>query len=914
MRSWSAHLRHAFASTTIDADIVEELAQHAESTYDELRADGVSEAEALVRIDRLIDGWRTDPIALRRVVKRAVVVIPPAESRSFASGAWADAIYGLRLLRAKPGYAAVTILTIALGVGAVTTLFSVAYGVLLRPLPWGDTERLVRLSELRGGREGRVPGTMMNGSYLAWAEAPQTLEAIGYYSGDTPATLTGAGEATRIQMSRVSSSTIALLGVPAARGRLFEAGEGPSQNGRPSVALIAYPLWEQRYGLRDDIVGQPIVLDGTQHTIVGVMPREFRFPSAEVRVWLAWTPPPVDGPNGSKSGTIMRAIGRLKAGVTPTQASAEGTARAIAAPDAGPLAMALFGARAPIQIVATDARAAAVADVRPAILILLAAAALLFVTAVANVANMQLARATARHREFTIRAALGAGTRRLARQLLVENAIVALLGSVAGLAFTIALHAALPSVLPAGFPRVDAIAVDARVLALTLVLSAITTVVCGALPLLHARRLDIARSLSDGGAGSAGRGGARIATVRALIVASQVAVTCVLVIGGTLLARSFTAHLTADRGYESANLLTAAIPFPSTYKPDREFEALERILARVSARPGVTHAAISSALPLVSSGGFLSFKFHSPVRSGTEIDVEAIRRLVSPGYFGALGIRVRAGRPLAQADDANAPSVVVVNRSFVRKYLEDVPVEQAVGLSLGGGAFRSVKQTDNGPAPDVTIAGVVDDVKQDGPDGAPQPEIFIPLAQLSKYFLSQAFVAMRTVDDPSGHIEALRTALREEDAALALDTVMTMDQRVGLSLSRPRLYAVLFLGFAIVALVIAGAGLFGVLSQSVSQRSRELAGRTALGASRTQVIGVAVKQMAIAIGVGLVAGLSVSMALSSNLAPFVYGVSTRDWISFGLAPIVLVIAGVIACVVPARRVAQTDPVQVLRET
>jgi putative ABC transport system permease protein len=212
-RSWSAHLRDAFHSTALDADIVEELAQHAEATYDELRADGFSEAEALEKVERLIDGWRTNPDSLHRVIKRSVAVIPPAATGAFATGALADVSYGLRLLRKSPGYSTVTILTIALGVGAVTTLFSVAYGVLLRPLPWGDTERLVRLSESRGGREGRVPGTMMNGTYLAWAEAPQTLEAIGYYSGDTPATLTVAGESTRIPFSRVTPSTIALLGV-----------------------------------------------------------------------------------------------------------------------------------------------------------------------------------------------------------------------------------------------------------------------------------------------------------------------------------------------------------------------------------------------------------------------------------------------------------------------------------------------------------------------------------------------------------------------------------------------------------------------------------------------------------------------------------------------------------------------------
>jgi predicted permease len=904
-------VRAAFVNVPIDPDVLEELVQHAESTYVASRADGLTEAEANARIDELIAGWRRDPAALNRVVKRSPAVVAPPAATSVWAGSMADVLYGLRMLRARPGAAAVTILTVALGVGAVTTLFSVAYGVLLRPLPWGDTERLVRLSETRGGREGRVAGTMMNGSYRAWADAPQTLEAIGYYSGDTPATLTGAGDATRMPFSRVTPSTIALLGVSPIRGRIFEPTEGRSANGQPSVALISYGLWEQRFGARDDIVGQPIVLDGTQHTIVGVMPREFRFPSAETRAWIAWGAPPVDNPGGTKTGTIMRAIGRLKPGVTPIQAAAEGTARATAAPDAGPVAMALFGAKEPILIHVRDAKEAAAADVRPAILILLVASALLFITAIANVANMQLARATARHRELTIRAALGAGTARLARQLLIENAIVGALGSLAGLAMTVALHAALPSMLPAGFPRVDAIEVDGRVLLFTLLLSAITTVGCGALPLLHARRLEIARALGDASAGSAGAGRGRLAIVRAMIVASQVAVTCLLVIGSVLLARSFNAQINADRGYDPRNLLTASIPFPTTYKPDRSLALLDRILERVGTRPGVTHAAVSTALPLVSSGGFMSFKFPSPLRGGATIEAETIRRVVSPGYFGALGIRVRAGRVLTASDDLNAAPVVVVNRSFVRKYFDDLPIEQAIGLSLGTSVFRRLQE---GVAREATIAGVVDDVKQDGPDGAPQPEMFMTLAQTSlNYAVQQAFVVLRTEDDPATHVETLRTALREEDPTIALDAVMTMDERVGLSLSRPRLYAVLFVGFAVFALVIAGAGLFGVLSQSVSQRSRELAVRTALGASRGAVIGVALKQVSVAMLAGLAIGLGASAALSNQLSPFIYGVSTRDWLSFGVAPVALLLMGIAACVVPARRVAQTDPVQVLRE-
>jgi predicted permease len=901
-------IRSSFGGS-LDLDVIEELAQHAESTYDALRADGATDAEALATIDRLIDGWRSDPIALRRIATRAVAVTPPAPSRSFVSGAGADAIYGLRLLRARPGYAAVTILTIALGVGAATTLFSVAYGVLLRPLPWGQTDRLVRLSETRGGKEGRVPGTMMNGTYIAWADAPQTLDAIGYFSNDNQATLTGAGEPMRIAYSRATPSTIELLGVPPVRGRIFAVTDGARRNDDQSLVLIAQGLWEQRFGRRDDIVGQPLVLDGVQHTIVGVMPRTFRFPSADTRVWLAWQPPPVDNPGGTKTGTIMRAIGRLKPGVTPAQAAAEGTARAIAAPDAGPLAMALFGARDPIQVVVMDAMAAAAADVRPAIVILLIASVLLFGTAIANVANMQLARASVRHRELTIRAALGASTGRLARQLLIENAIVGVLGSAAGLGLAVALHAALPSLLPAGFPRVDAIEIDGGVLLFTLLLSLITAVACGALPLLHVRRLEIARSLGDVSAASAGAGRGRIAMVRALIVASQVAVTCVLLIGGAMLARSFNAQIAADRGFEPTNLLTASIPFPVSFSVERKEQTLARVLERLQGRPGIVHAAVSSGLPLGSAGGFSVFQFNSPLRGGAEVDVETYRRVVTPGFFEALGIRLRAGRLLTEGDTATSPRAVVVNRTFVEKYLENVPIEKAIGISLGTNAVRQP----TGKA-EAFIVGVVDDMKQDRPEDPPQSEIYVSFAQLPGInHGGQAFVVARTVDDPMAHVEALRTAIREEEPTLALEAVMTMDQRVGNSLSRPRLYAVLFAGFAAFALVIAGAGLFAVLSQSISQRSRELAVRTALGATRASVVAVALKQTAVAMIAGVIAGLAASAALSNHLSPFIYGISTSDWISFGIAPIVLLIAGAIACIVPARRVAQTDPVVVLRE-
>jgi putative ABC transport system permease protein len=294
---------------------------------------------------------------------------------------------------------------------------------------------------------------------------------------------------------------------------------------------------------------------------------------------------------------------------------------------------------------------------------------------------------------------------------------------------------------------------------------------------------------------------------------------------------------------------------------------------------------------------------------GTPIQAETIRRVVTPDYFGALGVRVRAGRALRDTDTAGAPTVVVVNRSFVRKYLDDMPIEQAIGQPLNGGAVQGTAP--EGPA---TIVGVADDLRQGSVEAPDQPEMFVSMAQLREAALGpSSILIIRTAGNPVAYVEAMRSAVREEDARIALDGVMTLEQRVGQSLSRPRVYAVLLGGFAMFAMLIAAAGLFGVLSFSVMQRARELAIRSALGATRAGVVGAAVRQVGVAIAAGLAIGVAATIVLANNLAPFLYGVSATDWLSFVAAPALLVIAGVAACVVPARRVAHTDPVQVLRE-
>ncbi len=761
-------------------------------------------------------------------------------------------------------------------------------------------------SPIRGGRQARIPATILNGTYLAWSEAPATIDSIGAW-GTNVVTVTGRGDAARVEIATMTPSLLTVLRISPVLGRGFAEHEG--QSGQAPVAILSHGYWQRQFGGRSDAIGQTIEINGTATAIVGVMPAGFSFPSRDVQLWLPRSIPAVDDGKGNKRGVIIRAWARLKPGVTAAQAAAEGTARATAAPDAGPVAMALFGARGPIQVTATDARAAVTADVRPAILIMLAAAVLLFATAVANVANLQVARSTARHRELTIRTAIGASPSHLARQLLIENAILGSLGGVAGLLLAAVLHRALPALLPIGFPRVDAIALDSSVLVFALVLTVVTSLACGILPLLQLRRLELARALADGGLASSGPGkGGRIALTRQVIVASQVAVTCVLLVGATVLVRSFLAHASADRGYDPSNVLTANLPFPRAYSVERKVQFREQLLERLKGLPGITHVAASTALPLASAGGFASFTFQSPFRAGAEIEVQTIRRFITPDYFGALGIRLVAGRPLNAADTATTPPAVVVNRSFVKQYLDDVPIDRALGQSLGLNATResSVK------AP-TQIVGIVDDVKQDGPDGPPQPEMFVSVAQLPSLNFEGWYLVVRTESDPAALVGSLRELVRDQDPAIAIDSVLTMDQRVGASLSKPRSYAILLGGFAVFALLIAGTGLFAVLSYTVTQRSRELAVRSSLGATRGNIVGLVFRQMATTTGGGLVIGLVSAWMLSASLAPFVYGVSTIDWLSFATSTALLLLAGTAACVVPARRVAQTDPSQVLRD-
>src|SRR5436190_1394424 len=908
MRDWKSRVAAAFAARRVvpDADVVEELAQHAATAFEAARADGATDPDAADRVDRPIAMWCDDPAVALKRPKRRSAVTPPSDDRRAWSGTGQDAVYALRLLRRQPGFAFVVILTMALGIGATTTLFSVTYGVLMKPLPWPEPDRLVRITETRQGKEPRVRGTMSNGPYHTWTADHSTVEGVGGWINVASAALAiGNGEPTPVQILNVTPSLFTVLKARPLIGRLFVDDDADKLGTTPRrVVILSYGLWQERFGGQPDAISRVVQLDGKASIVVGVMPKEFAFPDRDTRAWTAWTPAPVRLPNGAMAMTIFSAMARLRPGITAQQATAEGTARARSAPDPGMTAVALFGGNGPAEIRAVPAVDQMTADVRPALLVLLAAVVLLLVTATANVASLQLARAGVRRRELAIRAAIGAGAGQLTRQLIVENALLGIAGGAAGIALAVAMHRALPTLLPSDFPRVDAIGVDWRVLLFAAGIALTASVVCGLAPSGHARRIDLVEALAEDGSAPVGHGvRVRTARTRALIMAGQIAVSCVLLVGAALLVRSFVALLRADRGYDPVNVLTARVSLPQDYSMERRITFLERVAERLRAVPGVRIAAYGNALPLLTSGGFRGFKMRPPANPSIEVDVNVMQRVVSPDYLAALGLRLSEGRAFTPQDTMTSPNVILVNRSFATKYLGARPIGASIP-SLG---------MCRGDRDRWEVAGVVDDMRQGSVADPLQPEIFLPAQQVGcANAVSQAIVLVRTAGDPLPLAATLRSLVREQEPALAVDQMMTMEDRVMRALAKPRLYAVVLAGFAIFAVAIAGVGLFGVLSYSVAQRSREIGVRTALGARPSDIVRLVLRQVVIVAGGGIVIGLAAAFVASRSMSTVLYGVAPQDPLSFLAVPVLLIAVSVIAAIVPARRAARVDPLQVLR--
>ena len=814
------------------------------------------------------------------------------------SGLGHDLRYALRALRRQRGHTLVVVLTMALGIGATTVLFSVAYGVMVKPLPWPNADRLVRLYETRQGST-RPASFLTNATYLAWSEQPSTVEELAAWSGSNM-TLVGAGEPERVRVVEATPSLFPLLRARPALGKVFRSSPDGSLD--EAQVVLSHGLWQQRFSGRTDVIGRPVRLDGREYQIAAVMPASFAFPDREARAWIPFRVPPVVGADPKvRSLSMFNAVAKLRPGASAAQAAAEGTARGRGAPDPGLVAVAVFGSKGPVQVSAVPFLDSLLGDVRPALNVLLVAVGLLLVTATANVASLQLARATSRRREIAIRCALGANGELVARQLLVESILVGLLGGMGGLLLAAWMLRVLPSILPADFPRLADLTFDWRAVAFAAGISLAAAVAFGLVPALAARRVNLVTSLAEGGLSPVGTG-SRSTTVRArlLIMGGQIAVASVLLLGAALLARSFVALIRADRGYDPANLLTARLPLPDqSYSPERRAAALEQIVDRLGRVPGVRQAAFSSRLPLTP--GEILAAFSMPSRGGGTISAHASIRQVSPGYFAALGLRVIEGRPFSATDSLTSRPVVVVNRVFARQYLPTPAVGSRIPASF------------NEKSSQAEIVGVVDDVHYGTVTDPVPPEIYQPAPQLSSGFaVDEPALLVRTAGDPVRFVPILRSIVREQDRSSALESVMTMEDRLQTSLSRPRLYAILLGGFAGFAVMIAGVGLFGVLTYSVVQRSREIAVRTSIGATPRDIVGLVLRQaLAVTVG-GLAVGLFLSAALARYLSAFLFGVTTFDTISFVAVPAALILVAALAAAVPARLAARVDPLRALR--
>jgi predicted permease len=813
-----------------------------------------------------------------------------------------DLRYAVASMRRNTAFAAAALSTLALGIGATTAVFSVVYGVLLRPLPFRDPDRLVRLSEEHPGANSPLRAPMLsNLTYDAWSVAPRTIEQLAAYLSSAY-TVTRDGESARIDGANLTPSLFTMLGETPALGRFFRAED--AADGAAAVAVLSDRGWRERFAADPAIVGRGVVINGQPATIVGVARPGLAFPDRDALMWMPLVvPPPSAGAVAGRRGrmSVLLALARLKPGVTPAQAEAEGTAaaRTTVRPMAANL---LFGVGGPPVVHVRGMVEEMTARVRPALLVLAAGVVCVLLIACANVANLFLSRGVARERELTVRAAIGASAGRLTRQLLTESLVFASLGGVLGLGLASALVTTVARAAAGDFPRLDAVRIDGRAVAFTAAATLVTAILSGLAPAVRGARVGLIGALRGGDAASAAEWhGARGGRLRDALLAVEAAFAVLLLVGAILLARSFARLTHIDPGYTADGVLAAEVYVPGGDAPDQAARIgtlVTALLERVRAIQGIEAAGAGNMMPLDRATMIAGFP--APwTRPGAEpVSARALQYVVTPGYQEALGLRVRRGRLLTDADLASGTRAWVVNEEFARLYLPPQPL-----------GYRFQQSHDGGPIP-VEIVGIVANVLKDGNDRQPQPEVYV-LGRDGGRFTGRFEIVARTAAAPSAVAGAVRAIVRELAPSAAVETV-PLSQRVSEAVDQPRFAMAVLIAFAIVALVLASIGLYGVLSYAVSQRRRELGVRAALGAARRDLVALVVREAMATTAIGLAIGLVAAAALTRFMRGALFGVAPLDLASFGAAPAILTIVAVLACVVPARRAAATDPAAALR--
>jgi putative ABC transport system permease protein len=792
-----------------------------------------------------------------------------------------------------PGFTVAALVTLALAVGVNTAVFTVIYGVLLRPLPYPDANRIVILSEEHpGGTAIIAVPRLSNLTFDAWRPHTHTIEGLSAYSTQT-FTIVNGNDTHRIDGGSLTPVAFDTLGVSPAIGRFFRPEEAVAGNN--AVVVLSDRFWRSTFNGDRNVLGRTMQIDGRVREVIGVTPPSFYFPDRDTLLWTPYVmPSATDGSMG-----ILPAFARLTPGSSVEQAAAEGTAaaRSVKRPMAAEL---LFGKGRPVEVRVHTLVDSLTVRVRPALLVLMAAVGLVLLVACANVTNLLLARGTARARELAVRAALGAGAGRLARQMLTESAAMALLGGALGVCLAWGLTKAIPAWAPQGFPRLDDVRLDARVLGFAFALSLLAGALAGLVPAWRASRGALSPALRTNDTRSIGSG----ERVRALLLAFEAALSVVLLIGAALLVRSFITLTHVDPGYDPRNVLTARIYVTGAAStPERRAQLIETLLARLRAAASVVAAGAGNMAPLGESSFVSGFSFGTN-EAGQPVTARALQYVVSAGYAEALQLHVKEGRAITPADERSPVEAMLVNDAFARAYITD-------GRPVVGRQFKGLVGK-----PDMTteIVGVVANVLKDGLDTKPQPEIYLALNAADKEhaITREINLLIRTSGDPNAFASSLRSVVRELEPTAALGHVGTLSSQVASSVSEPRFSTAVLGAFALLALGIAVTGLYGVLSYNVSQRRREIGIRAALGATRADLVRLVVRQGLTVTVVGLGAGMLIAALAARRLQPLLFGIAPLDLPSFVMMPLILLIVASLACVIPARRAAATDPATTLR--
>ena len=855
-------------------DVAEELRQHLDDQYRELRAAGASHDDALRAMADDVNAVRSRRSGLQPELIAA------------------DVRYAFRTLRRNPGFAIVVLLTLALGIGANAAIFSVVNGVLLRPLPYRDADRLMVIwGDLKRPGLNDIPASA--GEYVDYRDRSHAFEQVAAY--DTVGfNLTGGGEPERVDGAIVSTTFFSLLGASAQVGRTLVADE--DQPGRDDVVVLSHSLWTRRFSANPTIVGQTIPVDGRPAQVVGVMPAAFQFPDRSIEIWKPFLLDAEALSDNNRGSHGYTALARMKAGISRQQAQADLNAvtAAFKADHPGNYRNGFGTTLRPLQ-------EEIVGDTGRPLIVLLGAVAVVLLIACANVANLLLARAASRRKEIALRTALGASRGRLVRQLMTESVLVSAIGGLIGLGLAAWGVDLLVASAPDSIPRIQEVGVDARVAGFTALVSLATGLVFGLVPALRASRAPLNDALKEGG--RAGGGGVHGFAGRALVV-SEVALSLVLLIAAGLLIHSFTRLQDVAPGFDSSRLLTFRLSLPesryTTFQKGQSF--FDEFFAGLRRSPGVRGVAAINALPFSGLGGSRSFHIEGREEKRPEDQAEEQLRIVTDGYFAAMGIPIVAGREFTDRDALNRPRVAVVNDAMAKKHWpHESPIGRRVSFSKDEPHWYE-------------IVGVAGNIKHRALEAADRPELYVPYRQplFAGWTVRPMYVIARTSADPASTVAIARHEIARVDRDQPISDVRTMDERIGRSLSSRRFSMVLLALFAGLALTLAAVGIYGIVAYSVTERTHEIGVRVALGAQRRDVMAMVVGQGMTMTIVGTAIGVAASAALARLMSSLLFGVSAVDPATFVAIPLLLMAVALVACYVPARRAMRVDPLQTLR--